>query len=60
MFNKIFSSLKSLGFNNVDNVELYAREEKKVKDIKAKEVKVEIKDLLYDKKVKCPVCKQEI
>lgn len=39
MFNKIFSSLKSLGFNNVDNVELYAREEKKVKDIKAKEVK---------------------
>lgn len=61
MLNKIFSSLKSLGFNNVDNVELYSKEEKEKKS-KLKEDKkteIDIRTLLYDKKVKCPVCKQE-
>ena len=57
MLNKIFSSLKSLGFNDVDNVELYSKEEKEKKS-KLKEDKkneIDIRTLLYDKKVKCPV-----
>jgi len=56
--NKIFSSLKSLGLNYEDNIELYTKEKDKhdegTKDEKS--TKVDINTLLYDKKVTCPVC----
>lgn len=55
---KIFSSLKCLGLNYEDNIELYAKKEDKydegTKD--RKETKIDINTLLYDKKVTCPVC----
>lgn len=55
---KIFSSLKSLGLNYEDDIELYTKKEDKhdeeTKDKKS--TKVDINTLLYDKKVTCPVC----
>lgn len=53
----IFSSLKFLGFNNADKLDLYAKKEgEKKAAAEKKEVKVDIRTLLYDKQVTCPVC----
>ena len=57
MLEKIFASLKPLGFNNVDNIDIYKTKEDTVDPIKnniAKEI--DINSLLYDKTVICPVC----
>lgn len=63
MLGKVFSSLKSLGFKDVDDLEVYEKKEDKIirfnsKD-KDKKQEVDINSLLYDKKVKCPVCSKE-
>lgn len=56
----IFSGLEALGFNNIDNVELYKKEDKDTKDVVIKaEVEVNEASYLYDKKVVCPVCGTE-
>lgn len=57
MMNKIFSSLKVLGFNDVEDLEIYSKEEQEKKEKKKeKEKEIDINTLLYDAKVKCPVC----
>lgn len=64
MLGKVFSSLKSLGFKDVDKLEIYKKKEEKVVKISSKDSgkdkKIDINTLLFDKKVKCPVCNQEI
>lgn len=64
MLGKVFSSLKSLGFKDVDKLEIYKKKEEKIVKISSKDSgkdkKIDINTLLYDRKVKCPVCGQEI
>lgn len=64
MLEKVFSSLKSLGFKNIDELEIYKKKEEKVVHLNSKEdkkeFKIDVNKLLYDRKVKCPVCGQEI
>ena len=57
MFEKIFASLKPLGFNNVDNIDIYKKKEEE-KDTSKKNIikEIDINSLLYDKTVVCPVC----
>lgn len=56
--NNIFSSLKSLGLNYRDDLEIYTKKEGKepLEGKKEKENGEEINKFLYDKKVTCPVC----
>lgn len=57
MLEKIFASLKPLGFNNVDNIDIYKTQEEEKENTKQNTVKeVDINSLLYDKTIKCPVC----
>lgn len=64
MLGKVFSSLKSLGFKDVDKLEIYQKKEEKVLKFNSKDKKdnskIDVNTLLYDRKVKCPVCGQEI
>ena len=64
MLGKVFSSLKSLGFKDVDKLEIYKKKEEKVVKISSKDSgkdkKIDVNTLLFDRKVKCPVCGQEI
>ncbi|WP_281819552.1 DUF2225 domain-containing protein [Vallitalea longa] len=53
----IFSGLEKLGFNNIKGTDIFADEKKKrVKMITNKTKKISAKDLLYDRKVLCPIC----
>lgn len=55
---KIFSSLKYLGLNYDDNLELYSQQEKEKEkqNGETSDGKTDLSNLLYDKKVTCPVC----
>jgi Uncharacterized protein conserved in bacteria len=54
----IFSGLEALGFNNMENLELYKKEDKEQgKIVKEKaEPQINEADYLFDRKVVCPVC----
>lgn len=53
----IFSGLEDLGFDNIDNVDLYNKKSEDEEDVYGQESEIEKeKALLYDKKVTCPVC----
>ena len=62
MLNTIFSSSKPLGFNDIEDVEIYKKkEEKKSKFNKDQEKKVfstdiDINNLIFDREIQCPVC----
>lgn len=63
MINKVFDTLKSFGFDNLDNLEIYKKEEPKIPKKKEKSTpivkEIDINTLLYNKKVTCPVCSNE-
>ncbi|GMQ65099.1 DUF2225 domain-containing protein [Vallitalea maricola] len=53
----IFSGLEKLGFNNIKAMDIFEDEKKKRAEMKIKKMsKISAKDLLYDRKVLCPVC----
>lgn len=53
----IFSGLEKLGFNNIEAMDIFEDEKKKRAKMKIKKTsKISAKDLLYDRKVLCPVC----
>lgn len=53
----IFEELKSLGFNNLDKVEIFADEAKEKKtEAASKDIAVSLESVLYDKTYICPVC----
>lgn len=54
--NDLFADLKDLGFDNVDNVTIYDEQKKQEKA----SVQEEEKSVLFDRKLKCPVCRSNI
>ena len=53
----IFEELKSLGFDNLDQVEIFSNDLKqKAKDQQEKDIKASLEDILYDKTYVCPIC----
>ncbi|MCT4598565.1 MAG: DUF2225 domain-containing protein [Vallitalea sp.] len=56
----IFSGLEKLGFQNTKEIKLFEEEKKnKTKSVREKQQKM-IKDILYDRKLICPVCGEDI
>ena len=58
----IFSNLKSLGFDKVDDLKIYTKKDKPKRDLKntnTPKKEIDINTLLYDKKVHCPVCSHD-
>lgn len=56
----IFSGLEKLGFQNTKEIKLFEEEKKnKIKSVREKQQKM-IKDILYDRKLICPVCGEDI
>lgn len=63
MLNSIFSSLKPLGFNDFDDIEIFKKEEKTQTAVKGNIKKefctnIDINTLIFDREVTCPVCAQ--
>lgn len=59
MSNDIFSGLENLGFEDIDNINLYKKEDAKMKNDNEKTEQSEEdkqRSLLYDMQVTCPVC----
>lgn len=62
MLDTIFSSLKSLGFDDIEDVELFKKKETKLSKLnKLKEKKIfstniDINTLIFDREITCPVC----
>lgn len=53
----IFEELKSLGFNNLEKVELFTKHEEEGKKEAGKKVsRCTVEEVLYDKSYVCPVC----
>jgi uncharacterized protein len=56
----IFEGLEKLGFDNLENLDLFEKQKDKVKEKSASEIlsekKMEIEQYLYDKIYECPVC----
>ena len=63
MDNKTFSNLETFGFENLQDLEIYKKEEQKVKEKKEKSMpkvtEVDVNTLLFNKIVICPVCSNE-
>lgn len=58
----IFSNLKSLGFDKLDDLEIYTEKDKperQLKNTSTPKREIDINTLLYDKKVHCPVCSHD-
>lgn len=55
MSKDIFSGLEDLGFNNIDEIELFAKKDEAKKDSPEKKIESEITSI-YDTEVTCPVC----
>ncbi len=56
----LLSGLAGLGLDNLENVDIFGTDKKDEKSSAAKEpVKVEEKDLIYEKSYRCPVCDKE-
>ena len=53
MDKKIFSGLENMGFDNIDDIEIYKR---KTETLKEKNEETKEKSILYTKEVTCPVC----
>ncbi|MCR3758815.1 DUF2225 domain-containing protein [Clostridium felsineum] len=56
MDGNIFSELKDLGFDDVNNIDIYGKNKKEEKKMSNEEKEQNINDLLYDKTLTCPVC----
>jgi uncharacterized protein (DUF2225 family) len=56
----LFSGLEELGFKNLNEVELYSKEEEKENDAPAAKDESSILDYVYDKSYICPVCGNEV
>ena len=57
MSKNIFSGLEDLGFDNVDNINLYKKEEtEKPEQQLEKSEEEKLKSHIYDRQVTCPVC----
>lgn len=52
----LLSGLAGLGLDNLENMEIYEEHKKDAEKEQAKVVKVEEKDLIYEKTFECPVC----
>lgn len=62
MLNKIFSSLKPLGFKDVEDLELYKNETPVQSDAKKEKpfcTEIDINTLIFDKEVTCPICSKK-
>lgn len=63
MVKKTFSNLESFGLDNLEDLEIYKKEEPKVKVKKEKSVpkvtEIDVNTLLFNKTVTCPVCSNE-
>ncbi|MCY6369567.1 DUF2225 domain-containing protein [Clostridium ganghwense] len=59
MSKDIFSGLDQLGFDNINSIDLYSKDEEQDNNPSFKKEQTEqekLKNYLYDKKVTCPVC----
>lgn len=57
MSKNIFSGLEDLGFDDINNIDLYKKEaEKKIAQEAEKSEEEKIKSHIYDRQVTCPVC----
>lgn len=52
----LLSGLAGLGLDDLENMDIYEEPKKEEEKEQAKAVKVEEKDLIYDKTFECPVC----
>ncbi|MBZ4647615.1 MAG: uncharacterized protein PWR27_2427 [Petroclostridium sp.] len=55
---ELFEGLKSLGFDNLDDISIYKKEDEKTEQKKAMDKNEE--DYLFDRKIQCPVCGSNI
>lgn len=56
----LLSGLGNLGLGNLENLEVFQEEEKKEEKKAQEPVKVEEKDLIYEKNFKCPICDGDV
>ncbi len=56
----LFSGLEELGFKNLNEVDLYNKDEGKENDTPAAKDESSILDYIYDKSYTCPVCGNEV
>ncbi|MCY6958925.1 DUF2225 domain-containing protein [Clostridium brassicae] len=60
MNKNIFSGLEKLGFNDINDIDLYRINDESTNDVSLKnKPEIDEKDCLYDKKLTCPVCGTE-
>lgn len=52
----IFSGLEGLGFENVEDIDLYGKKEEENEKVQEKTKEEKIEDCLYEKQYTCPVC----
>ena len=53
----IFSGLEGFGIKNIDNIDVFEKEEKKAASTEEEQDKVvSEEDMLFDKSYTCPVC----
>ncbi len=52
----VLSGLAGLGLGNLENMDIYEEPQTETEKKKAEAVKVDEKDLIYDKTLECPVC----
>lgn len=52
----IFSGLEDLGFENVEDVDIYRKKEEEIIKAQEKSEEQKIEEYLYDKQYTCPVC----
>lgn len=55
----IFAGLESLGFKNVEKVDVYQENEKEKEEAQVEKKEISEEDLIFDKSYTCPVCDNE-
>lgn len=55
----IFAGLESLGFKNVEKVDVYQENEKEKEEAHVEKKEISEEDLIFDKSYTCPVCDNE-
>ena len=56
----LFSGLENLGFKNLDDVKLYQEKKEPETEQKSTTQEKSIKDMIFDRKVFCPICAKQI
>lgn len=56
MKENIFAGLEDLGFDDIDKVEVFNKKKEEEKEVTVQNKEEDIKNLLYDTSVTCPVC----